>query len=127
MEDKKKILVVEDMDAIRDIVSATLSLKGYIIYKASDGKEALELLQKEPGKYDLIMSDFDMPGLNGLELLDKVRSTPSTKDMPFIMLTSRSDPEQIKAAKAKGLSAWIMKPYKVDTFIAQVQYAIKNK
>ena len=126
MREKKKILLIDDMDAIRDIVSARLTIKGFEIAKASDGAEALNLLKEKPEEYDLILSDFDMPNMNGLELLEKVRSTPKLRDKPFIMLTSRIEPEKMKEAKEIGLSAWVKKPFKVDTFLAQLNYALEK-
>jgi two-component system chemotaxis response regulator CheY len=127
MKDKKKILLVEDMDAVRDIVGAALVMKGYMIEKVENGKVALGRIKNNPEKYDLILSDYDMPEMNGIQLLTNVRSHPSTSSIPFIMLTSRQEPDKIKQAKALGLSAWIIKPYKIDTFIAQVEYAMKPK
>lgn len=125
--EKKKILVIDDLDAIRDIVSARLRLKGFEIAKANDGLEALKLLEDKPESYDLILSDYDMPNMNGLELLEKVRTTPGLKHKPFIMLTSRTEPEKMKAAKKIGLSAWVKKPFKLDAFISQINYAIEKQ
>ena len=121
---KKKILLVDDLDAIRNIVSARLRIKGFEITKANDGQEALEYLQNKSDDFDLILSDYDMPKMNGLELLEKVRSDASLKDKPFIMLTSRTEPEKMKAAKELGLSAWVKKPFKVDSFMSQIHYAL---
>ncbi|MDW3193435.1 MAG: response regulator [Cytophagales bacterium] len=123
---KKKILLVDDLDAIRNIVSARLRIKGFEITKAHDGEEALRILTDAPEYFDLILSDFDMPKMNGLELLEKVRSNVALKNKPFIMLTSRTEPEKMKAAKEIGLSAWVKKPFKVDSFLSQINYALEK-
>ena len=125
-EHKRKILVVDDLDAIRDIVSARLRIKGFEITKATDGVEALAILEDQPDGFDLILSDYDMPNMDGLELLKKVRAIPALKDKPFIMLTSRTEPEKMKAAKEIGLSAWVKKPFKADAFLSQINYALSN-
>ena len=125
-EHKRKILVVDDLDAIRDIVSARLRIKGFEITKATDGVEALAILEDQPDGFDLILSDNDMPNMDGLELLKKVRAIPALKDKPFIMLTSRTEPEKMKAAKEIGLSAWVKKPFKADAFLSQINYALSN-
>ncbi len=126
MTNKNKILLIDDLDAIRDMVSARLRLKGFEITKASDGDEALALLKSKPKEFDLVVSDYDMPNMNGLELLEQVRSTPTLRNLPFIMLTSRAEPEKMKSAKEIGLSAWVKKPFKMDSFLSQISYAIEK-
>ncbi len=126
MEDRKKILVVEDMDGIRDLISATLRMRGFTIEKAQHGREAMKMLRRKPEEYDLIISDYDMPRMNGQELLEEVRAHSALNGKPFIMLTSRSEPEKIRAAKAKGLSAWITKPFKIDSFMSKIKYALRD-
>ena len=123
---KRKILIVEDQDGIRNLISATLRMKGFVIEKAENGKEALKLLNKSPNEFDLIVSDFDMPRMNGQEFLSEVRSTTELKDKPFIMLTSHSEFSKIKEAKEKGISEWIVKPFKVDSFVSKIEYALKK-
>lgn len=123
---KRKILIVEDQDGIRNLISATLRMKGFVIEKAENGKEALKMLNKSPNDFDLIVSDFDMPRMNGQEFLSEVRSTSELKDMPFIMLTSHSEFSKIKEAKEKGISEWIVKPFKVDSFVSKIEYALKR-
>ena len=123
---KRKILIVEDQDGIRNLISATLRMKGFVIEKAENGKEALKMLNRSPNEFDLIVSDFDMPRMNGQEFLSEVRSTTELKDKPFIMLTSHSEFSKIKEAKEKGISEWIVKPFKVDSFVSKIEYALKK-
>ena len=123
---KRKLLIVEDQDGIRDLISATLRMKGFVIEKASNGKVAMDMLNRSPDEFDLIVSDFDMPRMNGQEFLSKVRSTEALKDKPFIMLTSHSEFSKIKEAKAKGISEWIVKPFKVDSFVSKIEYALRK-
>ena len=123
---KRKILIVEDQDGIRNLISATLRMKGFVIEKAENGREALKMLNKTPNEFDLIVSDFDMPRMNGQEFLSEVRSSTELKDKPFIMLTSHSEFSKIKEAKEKGISEWIVKPFKVDSFVSKIEYALKK-
>lgn len=124
---KNRILVVDDFQGIREILSNTLKRKGYEIHTASNGKEAIEILASEPNSYDLVLSDYNMPEMNGYELLKNVRKTPELKNKPFILLTTEADPEKMKSAKNAGLTAWVKKPYKLDAFLSQIAYAIKNR
>lgn len=123
---KNKILVVDDFQIIREMLKSTLSLKGYEINTASNGKEAIQLLSESPDGYDLVLSDYNMPEMNGYELLKSVRQTPELKNKPFILLTTESDPEKMKSAKKAGLTAWVKKPYKLDAFLSQIAYAIQK-
>jgi two-component system chemotaxis response regulator CheY len=123
---KNKILVVDDFQIIREMLKSTLSLKGYEINTASNGKEAIQILSESPDGYDLVLSDYNMPEMNGYELLKSIRQSPELKNTPFILLTTEADPEKMKSAKNAGLTAWVKKPYKLDAFLSQIAYAIQK-
>jgi two-component system, chemotaxis family, chemotaxis protein CheY len=122
---KKKILVVDDFASIRDFVCETLQRKGYETIGASNGNEAFKLLSGTPD-VDLVLTDYNMPDCTGFELLKKIKSDATVSRVPVIFLTTESNPDKMKAAKAAGLSAWIKKPYRSETFFAQIENVINN-
>ncbi|MBT1700650.1 response regulator [Fulvivirgaceae bacterium PWU4] len=122
---KKTILVVDDFASIRDFVCETLQKKGYDTLGASDGNNAYKLLTSRPD-IDLVLTDYNMPDCTGFELLKRIKSTPAVAQVPVIFLTTESSPEKMKAAKEAGLSAWIKKPYRADSFFTQIDNVINN-
>ncbi|MBT1704520.1 response regulator [Chryseosolibacter indicus] len=122
----KKILVVDDFKSIREFICDTLKRKGYEILDASNGNEAFQVLTEHKGDINLVLSDYNMPDCNGLELLKKIKADSSVAKTPVIFLTTESSPEKMRAAKEAGLSAWIKKPYRTETFFAQIENVLKN-
>jgi two-component system, chemotaxis family, chemotaxis protein CheY len=122
---KKTILVVDDFASIRDFVCQTLQRKGYETLGASNGEEAFELL-KSKGPVNLVLTDYNMPGCTGLELLKRIKANPDVSSVPVVFLTTESSPEKMKIARDAGLNAWIKKPYRAETFFAQIENAISN-
>jgi len=121
----KTILVVDDFSSIRNFLCDTLQKQGYNTLSAEHGKEALEILEKEAQGIDLVISDFNMPELNGMGLLQSIRANDQFSTKPVIFLTTDADPAKMREAKNLGLSAWITKPYKLPNFLAQIEYALK--
>ncbi len=114
MERKEAILLVEDSEMQRETARSILEDLGYKrVIEAKDGQEALQALQKE--KFDLILSDLEMPKMDGQELLQKIRSNPDYKDIPFIMLTIYDEKEKIVRAAGAGVSDYIIKPIERNT------------
>jgi CheY-like chemotaxis protein len=122
---KKTILVVDDFASIRDFVCETLQRKGYETVGASNGNEAFQLLVDKPG-VNLVLTDYNMPGCTGFELLKKIKSNPDMSHVPVIFLTTESSPDKMRSAKDAGLTAWIKKPYRSETFFAQIENALNN-
>jgi two-component system chemotaxis response regulator CheY len=110
-----RVLVVDDMQAMIKVVIKILNSLGINnISTANDGKEALELL--DSSSFDLIISDWNMPNINGLELLKTVRADEKLKHIPFIMLTAESQKEHfLEAIKAK-VTSYISKPFTAEIF-----------
>jgi two-component system, chemotaxis family, chemotaxis protein CheY len=123
---KKTILVVEDFESIRNFVCNTLEKKGYEAIGAADGNKAFELLTKRTNPVNLVLSDYNMPGCTGFELLQKIKANKATAGTPVMFLTTESDPAKMRAAKDAGLSAWVKKPYKSDHFFAQIEKITSN-
>ncbi|MBL0744556.1 response regulator [Chryseolinea lacunae] len=122
---KKTILVVDDFASIRDFVCETLQRKGYDTVGASNGNHAYELLADKP-EVSLVLTDYNMPDCTGFELLKKIKSNPTIAQVPVVFLTTESNPDKMRAAKEAGLSAWIKKPYRAETFFAQIENAMSN-
>ncbi len=108
-----KVLVVDDFATMRLIVKNILTQLGYKhIIEADDGTTAMDRLKQE--KIDLIISDWNMPKMTGLELLKNVRSTPDTANIPFIMVTAEAQQDNIILAVKAKVSQYIVKPFTAD-------------
>ena len=109
MTEKKKILVVDDEVHILHVVSLKLRNAGYEVLTAQDGQEALELAQIE--RPDLLITDYQMPHLTGLELCQRLKHAPTTRDLPAIMLTARGFSLDDQAVEATGIKVCLTKPF----------------
>lgn len=105
----KTILVVDDADFIRRLVSIILTLEGYTVLEAGNGKEALDILAKT--WVDMIITDLNMPVMDGLELVSAMRSEPAYKHIPVVMLTSEFLEFRKQQAFEAGINEWVPKPY----------------
>ena len=121
-----KILVVDDFDTTRKIIRNMLRDTDFEnIDEARDGKLALQMLHRE--KYDLIISDWAMPNMDGLTLLKKIREDEELKDLPFIMVTAEAEKENIiNAIKAK-VNQYIIKPFTAENLYAKVNAALTQQ
>jgi DNA-binding NtrC family response regulator len=108
MKEYVKILVVEDEAMMRNLLLKILESEGYKVVLASSAQEALEKLDQD--KFDLMLSDVKMPGMNGFELLEKVKSRWA--DMAVIVMTGYGDAYTIKEALVKGADEYLSKPFK---------------
>ena len=115
-----KILVVDDFATMRRIVKGVLKQLGFSeIIEADDGKTALEELKKD--RIGLIVSDWNMPNMTGLELLKEVRADAGLKDIPFLMVTAEGQKENVVEAVQAGVSNYIVKPFTPETFSAKLE------
>ncbi len=114
---ESKILIVDDMTSIRDLVRISLNKIGFEnITEAHDGAMALELIknqQKLGRQYDLILCDWNMPKMMGIDLLKTVRQNPDWEFLPFILITTESEKTNILEAIANGVSDYVVKPFSV--------------
>ncbi len=117
---KTRVLVVDDSSAVRQQVSMALGQAGFDIVEAVDGVEGSEAVQTDR-TISMIICDVNMPRMNGLEMVEKVKSEPGNADLPIIMLTTEGQPSMVKRAKAAGAKGWIIKPFKADVLVATVQ------
>ena len=109
----KKLLVVDDFNTMRRMVIKMLKEIGFDdIVEASDGAIAFEKLQEN--EIDMIISDWNMPNMTGIELLEKVRSTEKYQGLPFVMVTAEGQKEQVIEAVKMGVTGYIIKPFTAD-------------
>jgi two-component system chemotaxis response regulator CheY len=110
-----KILVVDDFPTMRRITKTLMKQLGYAnMIEAEDGKQALEMLQKD-ATIEFIVSDWNMPNMTGLELLQAVRADEKLKKLPFLMVTAEAEQDNIMAAVKSGVSNYIVKPFTAQT------------
>lgn len=116
----KQVLVVDDYNTMRRILRNLLSQIGFTnVDEAEDGSAALRKLRERT--FGLVISDWNMQPMSGLELLKEVRSDGQLKEMPFIMITAESKTENVIAAKAAGVSNYIVKPFNADTLKKKIE------
>ncbi|MDZ7957801.1 MAG: response regulator [Aulosira sp. DedQUE10] len=120
------LLVVDDAISLRQTISLTLQKSGYQVLQAQNGIEALEQLQRHP-EIKLVISDLEMPRMNGFELLSNVRQNPTLADLPIVILTSRSAEKHRQLAQALGATAYLNKPYLEETLISIVEDLTNNE
>ncbi len=119
----KTILFVEDSASVRQVMSSTLTREGYDVILASDGKDALVKLDGR--KIHLIISDVNMPNMDGLSFVKEAKRLPNYKFTPIIMLTTETQAEKMNEGKAAGVKAWIVKPFQPPHLLAAVSQLIQ--
>lgn len=127
-----KFLVVDDFATMRKIVKKVLAELGYTnVEEAEDGKPAFELVKKaaDSGQpFQFVISDWNMPGMSGLDLLKSCKADPRFKDMPFMLVTAESEQKNIVEAAKAGVSDYVVKPFNGATLKAKLErvYAKTN-
>jgi len=106
-----KAIVVDDSKAIRVILSRILAEVGYEVCPAANGKDALAALDRERDAVSLVLVDWNMPEMNGLDFIRRVRSQPCFSAVTLMMVTTETDPEQMAAALEEGANEYVMKPF----------------
>ncbi|MDH5378376.1 MAG: response regulator [Gammaproteobacteria bacterium] len=118
----KNILIVDDSMSLRQVVSIALTGAGYNVIEAGDGNEALTKLNGD--KIHLIVSDVNMPGMDGITFVSHVKQDANYKFTPIIMLTTESQQEMIQKGKELGVKAWLVKPFKPEQMLDAVSKLI---
>lgn len=114
----KVILTVDDSASVRQMVKFTLSGAGYTVIEAVDGNDALSKLTQP---INLVITDLNMPNLDGIGLIRKVRANPACKGVPIIMLTTESQEARKLEGKTAGATGWIVKPFATQQLLAVVK------
>jgi len=118
----KVILTADDSNSVRQMINFTLKQAGYDIIEAVDGKDAL--LKIKSSAINMLITDLNMPNLDGIELIRRVRAIPEYKFVPIIMLTTESQADKKMAGKEAGATGWIVKPFNPEQLIAVVKKVI---
>ena len=116
----KKILIVDDSAAIRQSISFILRQEGYDTVEAQDGLEALTMLGSV-GALDLIITDVNMPNLDGIGFIKKAREIQAYKFTPILVLTTESQGSKMNEGKEAGATGWIVKPFNADKLLGIVR------
>jgi len=121
----KTVMIVDDDQTMRTLIRRMLSrMKITSLLEADGGEKALKQLELAPGPCDLIICDWNMPGMSGIELFDRVSSL--RPGMPFLMLTGRADANSVIAAKKAGVPAYIVKPISPDELKNKVSFLLSR-
>ena len=115
----KVIMAVDDSASVRQMVNFTLQQAGYEVISASDGRDALSKLNG--AAINMVITDLNMPNLDGISLIRQLRAQPQYKFIPIVMLTTESQNEKKLEGKAAGATGWIVKPFKPEQLVAVVK------
>ena len=110
-----KILVVDDSTTMRQMVAFTLTSAGHEVVEAPDGNKALGIAKER--KFDLVITDVNMPGMNGIDLVQSLRGLPDCKFIPILVLTTEAGAELKQKGKAAGATGWIVKPFNPEVLL----------
>lgn len=113
------ILTVDDSASIRVAIKIALTSAGYTVSEASDGADGIR--KANAGKFDLIITDLNMPVMDGLTMIEELRKIPAHSGLPIIFLTTESDAGMKQRAKAAGATGWITKPFEAENLVKIVK------
>jgi two-component system, chemotaxis family, chemotaxis protein CheY len=118
-----KALVVDDSKAIRMLLVRALKQIGYEVQEAANGREALEIIEAGNSGIKLVLADWNMPEMNGLDLLKRLRQNPALSSLAVVMVTTETEIEQIAEAIEAGANEYVMKPFTQDILVEKLQLA----
>jgi two-component system chemotaxis response regulator CheY len=119
----KKILVVDDSETVRQVLQLTLSNAGFSVIEAIDGFDALDKLAATK-PVDMVITDLNMPKIDGLQLIKKIREEGQYRFTPIVMLTTESSEEKKREGREAGASGWIVKPFKPEQLLKVVKMVL---
>jgi two-component system chemotaxis response regulator CheY len=121
----KTILAVDDSASMRQMVGVTLRAAGYEVIEASDGDEALDYARKH--SVDLVLTDVNMPRMDGITLIAQLRALPSYHLTPLLLLTTESSLDRKVQGKQAGATGWMVKPFSPDQLLATLERVLGNQ
>jgi two-component system chemotaxis response regulator CheY len=114
-------LIVDDSRALRGILGKMLTRHGFTVFQAENGKQALKSLEGEARAAKLVCLDYNMPEMNGLEFLTRMRQIPEFQDLPVLMITTETHLEFVSKAIAAGSNEYVMKPFTEDMVVDKLR------
>lgn len=117
------ILTVDDSPSIRQMIKLVLAPAGYMVVEAGDGSEGLAKAKSQ--SFDLVITDLNMPIMNGIQMIKGLRALPTFTGVPIVFLTTESDDAVKQEAKAAGATGWITKPFKPEQLLAIVAKLVR--
>jgi DNA-binding response OmpR family regulator len=121
------VLVIEDDDSLRTVISYSLRRNGYQVLEAGDGAVGLEAARQAGSALDSVILDYMLPGQNGMQVIRQIRAEPTMSDVAILMISARPDDETRSAAMAAGAYAFLRKPFRMDDLLAQLQAALVDR
>jgi two-component system, chemotaxis family, chemotaxis protein CheY len=119
----KTILAVDDSASIRQMVSFTLKGAGYEVIEAVDGQDALDKARRRT--FNLVLTDINMPRMDGLKLLENLRKISQYQSIPILMLTTESTDEMKAKGRSAGATGWLVKPFNPESLVGVIKKVIK--
>ena len=113
------VLIVDDSPSIRRMIAQTLAEEGFAVSPCSSGAEAIATAQTK--KVDIVVTDLNMPEVDGLELTRRLRSLPNTSTCPILILTTETSPSRKEDAKSAGANGWILKPFREEALVRAIR------
>ena len=118
-----KALIVDDSRAVRMILAKSLKELGFDVREAANGREALAVIEAERSAVTLVLADWNMPEMNGMELLKRLRQDPQLSSLAIVMVTTETELDQMAAALEAGANEYVMKPFTKDILVEKLQLA----
>jgi two-component system, chemotaxis family, chemotaxis protein CheY len=118
----KRILTIDDSKTIRDMLMLTLADAGFEVLQAVDGQDGLDVLSKQP--VDVVITDINMPRMDGYEVIRQMRSNSAHKTIPILVLTTESEADKKNLAREAGATGWMVKPFDPDRLIATINKVV---
>lgn len=120
----RSVLVVDDAASMRTLVASTLADQGMQVAEAGDGAAALDLFDRS-GPFDLVVTDLNMPRMDGLELIRSLRTRAACRFTPILMLTTEAKPEMKQAGRQAGATGWLVKPFDPGALVGVVRKVLR--
>ncbi|WP_456305433.1 response regulator [Gluconacetobacter diazotrophicus] len=116
-----RVLTIDDSRTMQGMLRKALEGNGYDVIQGGDGVEGIEVLKAASPSPNAIITDINMPRMDGFEVIEAVRKMDQFKHLPIIVLTTESDPEKKARARAAGATGWIVKPFSTDSLVAAIR------